>query len=166
MRGSSHSVTIAAIHRSKGNTTMLLCCGSHQVQLCAESALCKLGRLMQPAEGFCCGAARRSGHSLRLRGFGTCELTQCRAAAVRVISGNDASAVECCLSGNLSGLTGYEKSNRSAPKRQQGFHETYPLAKIADRSLPAVRQMTGRTFNCFNRSVRGHLLRVKFYGKI
>ncbi|AUR04342.1 hypothetical protein PhaeoP72_02384 [Phaeobacter inhibens] len=32
---------------------------------------------MRLAEGFCCDAARRSGHSLRLRGFGTGELIQC-----------------------------------------------------------------------------------------
>lgn len=42
-----------------------------------RGALCKLGRLTQPAEVFCCGAARGSCRSLRLRGFGTGELTHC-----------------------------------------------------------------------------------------
>lgn len=87
-------------------------------------------------------------------------------AYIRVIAGNDTSATYCCQFGKLSGLTGKEAGNMSDPKQQQGFHETYPLAKIADRSFPAVRQRTGRTFICLKRSARGHLLRVNFDGKL
>lgn len=51
--------------------------GIGQRQLRGGSALCKLGRLKQPGEVLRCGAARRSGRSLRLRGFAAGELTQC-----------------------------------------------------------------------------------------
>lgn len=63
-------------------TPCLQYAAAHQGQLCADSALCKLGRLTQPAEILCCGAARGSCRSLRLRGFGTGELTQADGVAI------------------------------------------------------------------------------------
>ena len=67
------------------------CCTAHLGRLCAGSALCKLGRLRQPAEILCCGAARRSCRSLRLRGVRPGELTQCGTKCEFAAGATDAS---------------------------------------------------------------------------